>query len=187
LASATPETTTGETKPETGETMTLEQMFAAQQRSLSELTAAIFQLVHFLASSPPKRQIVRSIPRERVPPNNSQTIDTTDANLPLPPSRNANRERRSSPGRPPNEALVHRAINFIIHYNDTIATAKKERWLISLSVLKQLTRCNQEVIARVMEGWKDEIEKHHEKHELGTFHNSKGKFAPKITEVITVE
>jgi hypothetical protein len=57
---------------------------------------------------------------------------------------------------------------------------QKDKWLISLSVLKQLTRCNQEVIARVIEGRKDEIDKHHEKHELGTFHNSKGKFAPKI-------
>jgi hypothetical protein len=184
LAIDPPETATGATEPETGETMTLEQMFVAQQRSISELTGAIFQLVNSLASSPPKRDGTRSIPRERVSSDNPATAEATD---PLPPSGAVNRERRSSRGRPPNEALVNRAIDAIFHYNDTTATGKKDRWLISLSVLKQLTRCNQEVIARVIEGRKDEIEKHHEKHELGTFHNSKGKFAPKITEIIRLE
>jgi Telomere resolvase len=179
----TPEPVAGATKPETGEPMTLEQMFVAQQRSLDQLTGAIFQLVHSLASSQTERERERSIPRERIPSDNSRTTDTT---LPLPPSGNANRKRRS-PGRPPNEALVHRAIDSIIRYNDSIAITKKDRWLISLSVLKQLTRCNQEVIARVMEGRKEAIDRHHAKHELGTFHNSKGKFAPKITEVIKVE
>ncbi|WP_280990439.1 hypothetical protein [Gloeothece verrucosa] len=29
-----------------------------------------------------------------------------------------------------------------------------------------------------------EIEQHHAAHELGKFHNNKGKFAPAITEVI---
>jgi hypothetical protein len=184
LASDPPETVAGQTKPETGGTITLERMFVAQQRSLSELTGAIFQLVNSLASSPPKRERDRSIPRERAPSDNPRTTDTTD---PLPPSGAVNRERRSSPGRPPNEALVHRAIDAIINHNDSIATGKKDKWAISLSVLKQLTRCNQEVIARVMERRKDEIDRHHEKHELGTFHNSKGKFAPKITEVIRLE
>jgi hypothetical protein len=184
LAIDPPETVAGETEPETGETMTLKQMFLAQQRSLDQLTGAIFQLVNSLTSSPPRSERERSITRERIPSDISRTTDTT---LPLAPSGNANRERRSSPGRPPNEALVHRSIDSILHYNDSIASSKKDRWLISLSVLKQLTRCNQEVIARVMERRKDEIDRHHAKHELGTFHNSKGKFAPKVTEVIRLE
>jgi hypothetical protein len=181
---APPEPVTGETEPETGETMTLEQMFVAQQRSISELTGAIFQLVNSLASSRTGRERERANPRERIPSDHSQN---TDATRPLPPSETAYRERRPKRGRPPNEALVNRAIDAIVHYNDTITTGKKDKWAISLSVLKQLTRCNQEVIARVIEGRKDEIEKHHALHELGIFHNSKGKFAPKITEVIRFE
>jgi hypothetical protein len=200
---ATPEPVAGATIPETGETMTLERMFLAQQRSLDQLTGAIFQLVNSLASSPPRSDRHRSTPRERVPPDNSQTTDATDAGgtaegdttekRSTPETPDSPRGARitprgkTSPGRPPNEALVNRAIDSIINYNDSIASSKKDRWLISLSVLKQLTHCNQEVIARVMERRKDQIDRHHKKHELGTFHNSKGKFAPKITEVIKVE
>jgi Telomere resolvase len=199
LASYTSEPVTGETKPEIAGTMTLERMFLAQQRSLNQLIAAIFQLVNSIASSPPRSDKARATVKERanpaIPPNTDTTKAASNAtgqrSIPTTPDFHSGAgttgRGKTSPGRPGNEALVDRAIDAIIHYNDSIATTKKDKWLISWSALKQLTRCNQEVIARVMERRKEEIDRHHALHELGTFHNSKGKFAPKITEVIKLE
>ena len=75
------------------------------------------------------------------------------------------------------------AIATVMAYNDQAPT-KKDKWKITISVLKQLTKGSQIVIERVMKARQVDIEAHHAKHELGEYQNSKGKNAPKVTEVI---
>ena len=85
----------------------------------------------------------------------------------------------------PGEQKVNRAIDAIIDYNNNVATRKQDKWRIAISALKQLTKCNQSLISGVIEDRRSEIEQHHQFHQLGQYHNSKGKSVPKITEVIS--
>ncbi len=84
----------------------------------------------------------------------------------------------------PGKQKVNRAIDAIIDYNNSQATLKKDKWRITISALKQLTKCNQGLIAKVIEQRQSEIEHHHQTHQLEKYHNSKGKMAPSITDVI---
>ncbi|WP_107667545.1 protelomerase family protein [Cyanothece sp. BG0011] len=85
----------------------------------------------------------------------------------------------------PGKQKVNRAIDAIIDYNNNQATKTKDKWRITISALKQLTKCNQGLIARVIEKRQTEIEQHHQTHQLGQYHNSKGKMAPSISDVIS--
>lgn len=47
------------------------------------------------------------------------------------------------------------------------------KWRVSLSGLKTLTHCSQQLIRRVLEARAEEIEQHHTQHQLGLYHNNK--------------
>ena len=144
----------------------LQQMFSQQQQSLSHLTDAISTLVITLKG---EQTVTTTAPISRTSSSsNSQKLTTT-----------------TSVTTNPGEQKVGRAIDAIIHYNNTNATKKQDKWRIAISALKQLTKCNQSLISRVLESRQSEIDQHHQFHQLGQYHNSKGKSAPKITEVLT--
>ncbi len=136
----------------------IEQMFLSQEQSLNHLTCAISSLVVTLGG---------------------QQTATPSTTKPTKPSTTTHQTNNSG------EQKVNRAIDAIIDYNNNQATNKQDKWRITISALKQLTKCNQSLIARVIEKRKTEIEQHHQTHQLGQYHNSKGKSSPKITDVIT--
>ena len=143
----------------------LKQMFCEQQKSLNRMTDAISTLVVTLKGE--------------------QTVTTT---TPIPQTPSSTKPLSTTPTTSvtsnPGEKKVGSAIDAIIDYNNNHATRKQDKWRIAISALKQLTKCNQSLISRVIEDRRSEIEQHHQFHQLGQYHNSKGKSALSITEVI---
>ncbi|CCQ69215.1 hypothetical protein CWATWH0402_506 [Crocosphaera watsonii WH 0402] len=142
----------------------LQQMFYDQQQSLNRMTDAISTLVVTLKG---EQTLTTTVPISQTP-SSTKPLSTNTTSV------------TSNPG----EQKVNRAIDAIIDYNNNVATRKQDKWRIAISALKQLTKCNQSLISRVIEDRRSEIEQHHQFHQLGQYHNSKGKSAPKITEVI---
>ena len=66
------------------------------------------------------------------------------------------------PGRA--EELVKRAIRAIKTYNDEVATEPKQRWVITPSLLNQLTGSRAAKINEILATCKDEIDSHHAKY-----------------------
>lgn len=140
------------------ESANLKQMFGEQQQSLNHLTDAISNLVRTLGED---TAVTAMAP---------QSTATTKA---------ANNQINNA-----GEQKVNRAIDAIIDYNNNLANQQKDKWRITISALKQLTKCNQGLISRVLEKRQTEIEQHHQTHQLGQYHNSKGKLAPSITDFL---
>ncbi|WP_010474803.1 protelomerase family protein [Acaryochloris sp. CCMEE 5410] len=69
------------------------------------------------------------------------------------------------------DAKIHRAIDAIMAFNDTANRPQEEMWRIGISSLKRLTSSSQSVIQRVCKKRKKDIDAHHEKHNLGKYHN----------------
>lgn len=69
------------------------------------------------------------------------------------------------------DAKIHRAIDSIMAFNDTANRPQEEMWRIGISSLKRLTSSSQSVIQRVCKKRKKDIDAHHEKHNLGKYHN----------------
>lgn len=170
----------------------LEEMFELNQISINQLTEAIGQLVNRLShqtpllhpqtpllSSSPTQDTETSVQQESTASISRRATQETSPN-------STEAESPSQPATPKNSTSlekINRAIDLIIDHNNS-AKAKKDKWLVSLSALKQLTKCGQDTIARVLTERASKIEQHHELHELGKFHNNKGKFAPPISNVI---
>lgn len=84
------------------------------------------------------------------------------------------------------DAKIHRAIDAILAYNNSLNRPHQEMWRIGISSLKKLTHSSQNVIKRVFTQRKSEIEAHHEKHRLKPYHNLQhGRAGIKIDDVIT--
>lgn len=66
------------------------------------------------------------------------------------------------PGRA--EEMVRRAINAIKIYNSEVATEPKQRWIITQSLLSELTGSRGSVVQSAMKKYADDIESHHEKY-----------------------
>ncbi len=138
----------------------IKQMFYEQQQSLSHLTDAVSTLVVTLKGE------------------HQPTTTDNPSTIQLPTTTH----QTNNSG----EQKVNRAIDTIMDYNNNQATKTKDKWRITISALKQLTKCNQGLIARVIDARQTEIEQHHQLHQLVQYHNSKGKSAPKITEILTL-
>lgn len=149
--------------------------FDKQQQSLATLTQSIQSLVTTLAG---QSQPMTTLTSER------QTSKGASA----PPSQHepSSPLERSSSRSSSAQEKINAAIDAIMHHNNTVATTKKDKWAISISALKELTKCFQGAISRVMEARREEIEAHHAAHSVGKFQNSKGKFAPHISQIITL-
>ncbi len=143
----------------------LQRMFSSQQQSLDRMTDAISKLVVTLGG---EHKATRTVSQS---PSTTQPLCSTN---------------QSSTASNPGEQKVNHAIDTIIDYNNHLGNRKQDKWRIAISSLKQLTKCNQSLISRVLEERKNEIEQHHQFHQLGQYHNSKGKSAPKISEVISL-
>ncbi|HEY9301576.1 MAG TPA: hypothetical protein VIQ31_35485 [Phormidium sp.] len=95
------------------------------------------------------------------------------------------------PGRA--EEMVRRAINAIKIYNSEIATEPKQRWIITQSLLSELTGSRGSVVQSAMQKYRDDIESHHKKYP--DFFNDDGtlkqyfnrKRGVEIREVINLE
>ena len=83
------------------------------------------------------------------------------------------------------EEEVNRAIDAIIQFNNQPDLPHKDKWHIGISALRKLTDRGDSVVKRVLESRTDEIQQHHEIHQIGSRHNSKGKDYPSIHEIIS--
>lgn len=66
------------------------------------------------------------------------------------------------PGRA--EEMVRRAIQAIKIYNSEIATEPKQRWIITQSLLSELTGSRGSVVQSAMQKYRDDIDSHHQKY-----------------------
>ncbi|MFB2838919.1 hypothetical protein [Floridanema evergladense] len=66
------------------------------------------------------------------------------------------------PGRA--EEMVRRAINAIKIYNSEVATEPKQRWIITQSLLSELTGSRGSVVQSAMQKYRDDIDSHHQKY-----------------------
>ena len=81
------------------------------------------------------------------------------------------------------DAIVHQAIDAIIHHNNLRNQLHDLKWAITINGLKNFST-NQRVIERIMQERKDEIDAHHQLHQLLPGHNHRHKRKQKIGEVI---
>ena len=83
------------------------------------------------------------------------------------------------------EEKLRRALQAIIAYNETPERNPAEKWAINQNALAELTGCNRPAIKQFLKQYGDEIEAHHQKHNLLPRHNySHGKNGVKITDII---
>ncbi len=160
-----------------------------QQQSLSSLTDAIHGLVQVLASSPSPSstsQASTSKPQSESQSHQKPSDPTTTSPIShrSEPSSDtiSPRKRRSELSR----QKVNRYIDAIMAYNDVLNRPHPDKWLITIAALKRLTHCGQSVIYDVLNSRATDIQFHHEKHQLGQYHNQKGKNSPKIESVISL-
>lgn len=68
-------------------------------------------------------------------------------------------------------------------HNTTVATSDDDRWYVGNAVLRELSGCNGQVIAKWLEAHKDELTSHNEAYGLGQYHNKRHK-GKSITDVV---
>jgi hypothetical protein len=161
-----------------------------QQQSMENLTRAIHGLVEVLADAP----VISTTSTETeistfkgVSPSQSRRQQKpSDAQFSLPTeevSKNTqNRKRRGELSR----HKVNQYIDAIMAYNDVPERQRSDKWLITIAALKRLTHCGQSVIYDVLSQREADIQFHHQKHQLGIFHNQKGRNAPPIESLLSL-
>ncbi|MEP0872951.1 hypothetical protein NDA01_24345, partial [Trichocoleus desertorum AS-A10] len=83
------------------------------------------------------------------------------------------------------DAIVHRAIDAIMQHNNLPNQLHDLKWAITINGLKNFST-NQRVIERIMQERKDEIDAHHQLHQLLPGHNHRHKRKRKIGDVVRV-
>ncbi|BAY67228.1 hypothetical protein NIES22_73910 (plasmid) [Calothrix brevissima NIES-22] len=69
-------------------------------------------------------------------------------------------------------------------HNSTVATSDDDRWYVGNAVLRELSGCNGQVIAKWLEAHNDEVTSHNEAYGLGQYHNKRHK-GKSITDVVS--
>jgi len=82
------------------------------------------------------------------------------------------------------DAKVNQAIDKLIDYNNQPGRLHTDKWQIGISVLKKLTGSSQSVINRVLEQRQDELQNHHQVHQLTTTHNHFHRGKTQVSDVI---
>jgi hypothetical protein len=82
------------------------------------------------------------------------------------------------------ELSINRAIDAIIAFNNAPKRTHADKWQITVRSVRSLTGNGQGAIERVIKQRQSEIDQHHSTHQLAQHHNSKGKNAPSIDQVI---
>lgn len=170
-----------------------------QQESLSSLTDAIHGLVKVLAhsphpsstNSPPKEATSAETDRDHSSAlvqsqslsklRSSSETKTSSTSSSEDTTTKMSRKRRSELSR----QKVNQYIDRIMAYNDVLNRPHSDKWLITIAALKRLTHCGQSVIYDVLRDRASDIQFHHDKHQLGQYHNQKGKNVPLIESVIS--
>jgi len=161
-----------------------------QQQSLSSLTNAIHGLVEVLASSHSSSASVSGASTSKpkfeseshTKPSDTITTSLTSHESDQTSDTISPRKRRSELSR----QKVNRYIDAIMVYNDVLNRPHVDKWLITIAALKRLTHCGQSVIYDVLHSRATEIQFHHDQHQLGQYHNQKGKNSPKIESQISL-
>lgn len=85
------------------------------------------------------------------------------------------------------ELVINHAIDKFIEYNEQEGIAHQDKFRIGIGAVRKVTRRGDGVIKRVLESRASEIEQHNQKHQLGVHHNSKGKDATSVDELIFLD
>jgi hypothetical protein len=85
------------------------------------------------------------------------------------------------------EAMINHAIDKIIEYNNQEDITHQDKFRVGIGALRTLTGRGDAVIKRVIDSREEEINEHHQTHQLDTYHNSKGNTAPPIDQVIHLD
>ena len=120
-----------------------------------------------------------------VKPLNSDHPPSQSSAPPAPTSKHKRRGRSTSKAA---EAKIMAAIDAIMEYNNVPHRSFEQKWVISSSSLKRLTKSYQGVIQRVLDAREADIQQHHQAHGLGSRHNVRhGRAGIKIEQVIQLE
>ena len=161
----------------------LEEKIERQQQSMSDLTAAIHRLVDTLSSpqyiSSPVSTATKPEPASVSSPKVSTTAEqTVPKESDLSPRQQYSKEKSQ---------LVNLAIDRIIAFNNQPHRLHDDKWLITLNGLMRLAGCGQSIVYPVYHERQDEIDAHHQLHQLPSTHNKKDKSHPKIEQVIHLD
>ena len=85
------------------------------------------------------------------------------------------------------EAVVNQGIDEIIKHNEQEDITHEDKFWIGIGGVRKITHRGDGVIKRVLKTRQSEIDLHHEKHKLTRTHNSKGKKAIPIDEIISLD
>ena len=85
------------------------------------------------------------------------------------------------------ELVINHAIDQLKEFNEQEGISHKDKFKIGIGALKKMTGKGDGVIRRVLESREKEIEEHHQIHQLGTYHNSKGKEATPVDELVPLD
>ena len=99
----------------------------------------------------------------------------------------ARKERKKTSRTQEAEATVNRAIDAIMSFNNSAFRTPSEKWYIGIGSLRKLSGNGDTVINRVIKSRQEEIDAHNSTHQLGKWHNARGKDAPSIDQVISFD
>jgi hypothetical protein len=149
----------------------------------SGLEAKLDQLVEVMAQF-----IQFQMHNQQTPPPANAPIPKPVPSMPLsqsttltePPARE-DKPRKYKTGAA--EAIVHAAIDAIMHHNNQPNQPHDLKWEITINGLKNFT-ANQRVIERIVADRRAEIDAHHHQHQIQSGHNHRHKRKRKLHEVI---
>ena len=117
----------------------------------------------------------------------------------IPPSFTQPPVDASEPPKPPRKRIpeedalghIRRAVQAIMTLNNQQGRALDDKWYISFPVVQTLLRAyglsaNQKNVSSVFEEMKEELEKHHERHAIGSRHNRRHPNIEKIKDLVNL-
>lgn len=144
------------------------------------------------SSSPAKKEQI-SVLSDDQNPNNS---DRSNSNKRLPmkdrspsiePSSKSTRKNQKKQQRTIDaERDINRAIDTVMEFNNAHGRAHIDKWYIGIGSIRTLTGRGDKVIRRVLQG-REDVQQHHQQHQLDQSHNLKGRDATPIDEIIQLE
>jgi hypothetical protein len=159
-----------------------EQNAIAQSETTTEATAPEIEVISQPAIAQTSPTTLPAPVPESVPVTQpaiaDQAVDTAEKT-----NTEASKPRKYKTGEA--DASLHRAIDAIIQHNNLPNQLHDLKWAITINGLKNFTT-NQRVIEKIMQERKQEIDKHHQLHQIQTGHNNRHKRKRKITDVVRV-
>jgi len=85
------------------------------------------------------------------------------------------------------ELVINHAIDQLMKYNEQEGISHRDKFRVGIGAVRKMTRRGDGVIRRVIEGRQSELDEHHQKHKLRATHNSKGKEATSVDELVPLD